>query len=89
MFGLPIVTFPVDYQEIDGVYEWVIEFQCEQKFDHVWCVGINWYSRRNKVSEEYYQMLLTAAEKRGLGFYMERGEGVYRVDQTNCTYAHV
>ena len=76
----------VDFLEKDGVYEWVIEFQCVEKFDHVWFVGINWYSRLYKVSEDYYDSLLNAGRKRGLGFYMDHG--VYRVDQSNCTNRH-
>ena len=87
--SIPEITFPdtiVDFQEKDGVYEWVIEFQCLEKLDHVWFVGINWYSRSYKVSEEYYDEILNAARKRGLGFYMDSGEKVYRVDQSNCTY---
>ena len=67
------------------MYEWVIEFQCVKNFDDVWFVGINWYSCQNKVSNDYYQNLLTATKKQDLG---EKGDGVYRINQTNCTYAH-
>ncbi len=85
------VTFPdtvVDVLESsDGVYEWVIEFQCVEKIDHVWFVGINWYSRSSNVTEEYLDGMLNAARKRGLGFYMDRGEKVTIVDQKDCDYA--
>ncbi len=87
---IPGVLFPdtvVDvYENSDGVYEWVIEFQCVEKLGRVWFVGINWYCRENQVSEEYYQNLLKVARSRGLDFYMDKGEGVFRIDQKNCTY---
>ena len=42
---IPGVLFPdtvVDVHEnSEGVYKWVIEFQCVEKFNHVWFVGIN------------------------------------------------
>ena len=42
---IPGVLFPdtvVDVHEnSEGVYEWVIEFQCVEKFNNVWFVGIN------------------------------------------------
>ena len=83
----PDIVFPntvVDvYENSDGVYEWAIEFQCVEKLDHVWFIGINWYSRSNIVSEQYMDQLLAAARARGLGFYMEK---VLQVDQKNCTY---
>ena len=87
---IPGVLFPdtvVDaYENSEGVYEWVIEFQCVEKLDRVLFVGINWYSRESQVSEEYYEDLLKVARSRGLGVYMDKGEGVFRVDQKNCTY---
>ena len=87
---IPGVLFPdtvVDvYEDSEGVYEWVIEFQCVEKLDRVLFVGINWYSRESQVSEEYYEDLLKVARSRGLGVYMDKGEGVFRVDQKNCTY---
>lgn len=88
---IPDVVFPdtvVDmYENPNGVYEWVIEFQCVEKLGHVWFVGINWYCRENQVSDDYYQSLIKAAQSRGLDFYMDKGVGVYKVDQDNCTYS--
>ena len=88
---LPSVTFPdtvVDvYENEAGEYEWVIEFQCVEKVDHVWFVGINWYSRQRIVSKDYINSLLSAARKRGLGYFMDYGTGVTIVDQ-NCTGSH-
>lgn len=85
---IPFITFPdtvVDVHEsADGVYEWVIEFQCLEKLDHVWFIGINWYSRPRNVTKDYLDSLLNAAKARGLGVYMESGLGVHYVDQ-NCT----
>lgn len=84
----PEILFPdtvVDFKEgEDGLYEWVIEVQCDEKFDHVWFVGINWYSRLNDTSQEYVDGLLNAARERGLGVYMDGGTGVYRVPQDGC-----
>lgn len=85
---LPDILFPdtvVDFKEgEDGLYDWVIEVQCKEKYDHVWFVGINWYSRRNDTSEDYVDSLLNAARDRGLGVYMDGGTGVYRVPQNDC-----
>ena len=87
---IPRVVFPdtiVDvYENSDGVYEWAIEFQCVEKLDHVWFVGINWYSRLNSVSQQYIDNMLTAARKRGLGVYMDTGEKATLVDQKNRSY---
>ena len=85
---LPSVPFPntvVDiYENAAGEYEWWIEFQCVQALDHVWFIGINWYSRQRIVSKDYLDSMLSAARKRGLGVYMDYGEGVTIVDQS-CT----
>lgn len=85
---LPEITFPdtvVDVLEnSDGSYEWVIELQCLEKLDHVWFVGINWYSRSLNTTEAYIDSMLNAARKRGLGFYMDHGEKVTIVDQKDC-----
>lgn len=82
------IIFPdtvVDVHEgPDGVYDWVIEFQCFERFQHVWFVGINWYSRIAKVTDGCYESMMMAARARGLGFYMDSGLKVTRVDQ-NCT----
>ena len=86
---IPGVLFPdtvVDvFENSDGVYEWVIEFQCVEKFNHVWFIGINWYSRVNSTDSEYIKSMLDAARERGLGIYMDSGEKVFYVDQTNCS----
>ena len=51
-----------------GEYEWVIElFQYVQKVDHMWFVGINWYSCQCIVSKNYIDSMLSAARKRELG----------------------
>ncbi len=85
---IPGVLFPNTVVEVsenaDGVYEWVIEFQCVEKFDRVWFVGINWYSRVNNTDSQYLNKMLDAARDRGLGYYMNQGEEVYYVDQKNC-----
>ena len=84
----PDVIFPdtvVDVKEgPDGVYEWAIEFQCVEKLDHIWFVGINWYSRQANVTDEYYESMINAARARGLGYFMDSGFKVTLVDQ-NCT----
>ena len=82
------VVFPdtvVDvYENSDGVYEWVIEFQCVEKLNRIWFVGINWYSRTANVTDEYYANIMKVSRERGLGFFMDSGLKVTRVDQ-NCT----
>ncbi len=87
---IPGILFPDTvvevYENSDGVYEWIIEFQCVEKFGRVLFVGINWYCRESKVSEEYYENLLKVARSRGLGVYMDKGEGVSKVYQENCKY---
>ncbi len=89
---LPEITFPntvVDVLESSSgeYYQWVIEFQCVEKLDRVWFVGINWYSRSFNVTEGYLDEMLNAARKRGLGFYMDSGLKVRIVDQKDCGYA--
>ena len=85
---IPGLLFPdtvVDvYESSDGIYQWVIEFQCVEKFDHVWFVGINWYSRIIDTSQEYLNSIIQAARARGLGLYMDHGTKIYYVNQTNC-----
>ena len=68
----------------ESVYDWVIEFQCVEKFNHVWFVGINWYSRIANVTDEVYNSMIQAARDRGLDFYMDSGLKVNHVNQ-NCT----
>lgn len=43
----------VDYLEVDGVYEWVIEFQCHlnKKGTGISFTGINFYSRSRNASQ--------------------------------------
>ncbi len=85
---IPGVLFPdtvVDfYESSDGLYQWVIEFQCVEKFNHVWFVGINWYSRVNNTDSSYLNTMLDAAKARGLGFYMNNGKKILYVNQTDC-----
>ena len=76
------------YENSDGVYEWVIEFQCVEKLGRVWFIGINWYCRKNIVSDAYLENMLKAARTRGLGFFMDSGEKVFKVEQKNCTYMY-
>lgn len=88
---LPELIIPdtvVDFHEnSDGFYEWVIEFQCVEKLNHVWFIGINWYSRIVDSSDSgYLKNIIDVARARGLGFYMDRWEKVYYVNQTNCDY---
>ena len=73
-------------ENTEGVYEWVIEFQCLEKLDRVVFSGINWYSRLNNVTDEYVNQLLQVARARGLGVYMDKGLKVYHVDQKHCKY---
>ena len=85
----PYITFPdtvVDFKESpDGGYEWVIELQCVEKLDHVWFIGLNFYSKQRNATKEYLDGMLNAARARGLGVYMDKGLGMFTVDQTNCT----
>ena len=86
---VPGILFPdtvVDVYENSDVYEWIIEFQCVEKLGRVWFVGINWYCRKNIVTETYFENMMKAARARGLGFYMDSGEKVFVVEQKNCTY---
>ena len=85
----PYIIFPdtvVDVKESeDGGYEWVIELQCVEKLDHVWFIGINFYSKQRNATQEYIDSMLQAARARGLGVYLDNGFGVHAIDQQNCT----
>ena len=86
---VPGILFPdtvVDVQEANGQYEWVTEFQCVERWGHVWFVGINWYSRIQNATQDYIEHILDRSRERGLGMYMDKGEGVRIVDQKDCKY---
>jgi hypothetical protein len=69
-------------------YDWVLEMQCVEKFNHVEFVGLNFYSRQQTPGKIYIDNMLQVARDRGLGIYMDHGEKVTIVDQENCSYPH-
>lgn len=82
----------VDYLEVDGKYEWVIEFQCKynKRGSAISFIGINFYSRSRNVSKDYMDNFLQAARDRGLGMYMDKGFGTKTVDQgPDCKYPDI
>jgi hypothetical protein len=93
---IPGTVFPntiVDFQynKTCDCYDWVIEFQCLTKLDHVFFVGLNFYVREPHLSPEAFDALLNAGRAQGLGIYMDKkkahsGAGLYNVSQTNCSY---
>ena len=87
----PGQVFPntiVDFQEnkTSGVYDWVIELQCVERLHHVWFVGVNFYSRNNRVTQAQWDVMMDAAKARGIDSYMSAGLGLYHVPQVNCSY---
>eukprot|EP00467_Chlorarachnion_reptans_P004006 CAMPEP_0114497792 /NCGR_PEP_ID=MMETSP0109-20121206/6522_1 /TAXON_ID=29199 /ORGANISM="Chlorarachnion reptans, Strain CCCM449" /LENGTH=109 /DNA_ID=CAMNT_0001675215 /DNA_START=498 /DNA_END=828 /DNA_ORIENTATION=+ len=89
--AIPGIVFPntiVDFQynTTSGKYDWVIEFQCVEKLNHVWFVGINFYSMKPHLTQEEETVMLNAARKQGIGMYMDKGLGLYKVSQDGCKY---
>jgi len=77
------MVFPdtvVDFKP--GREGWVIEMQCVEWENHVTFVGINFYAKAK--GEAVFQEMEAAARARGLGFYMDHGFGLRRVDHTKC-----
>ena len=82
----------VDFLEVNGVYEWVIEFQCKYNRQHskVSFTGINFYSRSRNVTQDYMDNMLQAARDRGLGVYMDKNFRTRTVYQgEKCTYPNI
>jgi len=77
------LVFPdtvVDYKP--GLHGWVIEIQCMEGLGRVLFVALNFYSKDK--SEANFNEMNAAARARGLGFYMDAGFGLSRVDHSNC-----
>lgn len=70
----------VDYKT--GPDGWVLEMQCVEWMEHVIFVGINYYSKTQ--TEAAFQEIDAAARARGLGFWLDQGFGLKRVDHSNC-----
>jgi len=65
-----------------GPEGWALEMQCVELLGGVKFVGINYYSKLK--TEAAFQEMDKAARARGLGFYMDKGFGLRRVDHSNC-----
>ena len=65
-------------------YEWVMEFQCVQKYDRVLWTAINFYTYYNQPSQDTINTMLDIAYQQGLGVYLNK-TFIY-IDQENCTY---
>eukprot|EP00041_Stephanoeca_diplocostata_P041728 m.8648 g.8648 ORF g.8648 m.8648 type:complete len:238 (-) comp6643_c0_seq2:335-1048(-) len=77
-----IVDFKVS---ADGSrYEYVLEFQCVEESNRVVFAGINFYAMYQNPGKEYIDAFLQLARERGLGVYMDSGEKVTIVNQTDC-----
>eukprot|EP00928_Gymnodinium_smaydae_P076702 TRINITY_DN5975_c1_g2_i1.p1 TRINITY_DN5975_c1_g2~~TRINITY_DN5975_c1_g2_i1.p1 ORF type:complete len:254 (+),score=52.42 TRINITY_DN5975_c1_g2_i1:48-764(+) len=77
------LVFPdtvVDFKS--GPEGWVIEMQCVEWLHHVAFVGINFYAKVK--GDAVFKEMEAAARARGLGFYMDKGFGLRRVDFTDC-----
>jgi len=70
----------VDFKS--GPEGWALEFQCVEWKGSVRFIGINYYSKLK--TEEAFQEMDKAARARGLGFYMDKGFGLRRVDHSDC-----
>jgi hypothetical protein len=65
-----------------GPEGWALEFQCVEWMGRVRFIGINYYSKLK--TEAAFQEMDKAARARGLGFYMDAGFGLRRVNHSNC-----
>lgn len=73
--------------EDGSTYDWIIEFQCDEALGRILFTGINFYSRHEVVSDEYYNDFIAAGRARGLGVYMDAGFGLTKVKQGDtCWY---
>lgn len=78
------VVYPdtvVDFKP--GPDGWLLELQCISSHGRVLYVGINFYSKTK--DERNFHEIEAAARARGLGFWMDRGLGLTRVDHSNCS----
>lgn len=78
----------IDFGPINenGQYSWVLEFQCNELFDHTAFVGINFYS---SVKEHtFYEDMLKSINDHKLHDYAfpKTGKQVTMVDHTGCLY---
>lgn len=81
--GIDFPTFVVDFKP--GPKGWSLEYWCVEWKQHVWNVGVAFYAR--SPSEETYQDILAAAEKSGIGFYIQHGKPGWdfrRVNHDKC-----
>lgn len=86
------VVFPdaiVDFKP--GPNGWALEFQCLEhlgrigaEHGHIFFAAIQLYAK-NKDDETAYQEMLQSIKARGLDFFTRKGEGLKRVDHTNCS----
>jgi hypothetical protein len=65
-----------------GPEGWALEMQCVEWAGSVRFIGINYYSKLK--TEAAFQEMDKAARARGLGFYMDKGFGLRRVDHSDC-----
>lgn len=77
------MVFPdtvVDFKA--GPKGWVLEMQCMQLGPIITFVGINFYAKTT--DDATLKEMEAAARARGLGIYMDHGEGLTRVNHTGC-----
>lgn len=84
-----IIDFEENSENENGQYDWVIEMQCKDGKsllgnDEIKFIGINFYSRIKKPSEEYYQNMINRARARGLGIFLDSNFGLRRNSMENC-----
>eukprot|EP00039_Didymoeca_costata_P028050 m.19838 g.19838 ORF g.19838 m.19838 type:complete len:216 (+) comp6686_c0_seq2:85-732(+) len=77
-----VVDFKIS--EDGSRYEWVLELQCVEELGHVDFVGINFYSSFKDPGMQYINTFVDHARAFGLGVYLDHGEGVTIVNQTDC-----
>ncbi|KAI6660437.1 hypothetical protein LOD99_14023 [Oopsacas minuta] len=70
---------------IDGEYEWVIEYQCIEEFDIIIFEAINFYTRARFPTNDTKMIMMNSAKKYGILEHIKEGELITN-DQTNCTY---
>lgn len=84
-----IVDYEENSEDENGQYDWVIEMQCHDGksllgYDEIKFVGLNFYSRIKKPSEEFYQNMINRARERGIGIYMDSNVGLSRNSMESC-----
>jgi len=98
-WNLPVlekIQFPntvIDYEEnIDGEYDWVIEFQCIQApawmGERISFYAFNFYSRKFKNADELIPLMEARARARGLGPFIDDGRDLAIIDHSECQYGH-